>query len=172
MNFQTMNKQRKFVLISAAAGVISMFLPWVRISVFGFSQSQNGLHDSGILVFLCFAITGIIACVGDQSKNLNNSLWMVTLIASAIALIIIIWDLIDASSSLYGSFLSFGIYLAGLSAIGVLLSAFIFRSATDNIKEGFENLRNDISSRIKNTSSHNTTDNNTNSKDAENINNP
>lgn len=37
MNFQTMNKQRKFVLIPAAAGIISMFLPWVRISVFGFS---------------------------------------------------------------------------------------------------------------------------------------
>lgn len=98
-------------------------------------------------------------------------MWMVTLISAAIALIIIIWDLIDATSSLYGSFLSFGIYLAGLSAIGVFLSAFIFRSSTDNIKDGFENLKNDISSRIKNTSSHNTTDN-TNPKNSGNINNP
>jgi len=166
MNFKIMNKQRKFVLISVTAGIISMFLPWVRISVFGFSKSLNGLHDSGILVFLCFAVAGVIACLGDQSKNLNNSMWMVTLISAAIALIIIIWDLIDASSGLYGSFLSFGIYLAGLSAIGVLLSAFIFRSATDTIKKGFENLRNEISSRIKNTTD------NTNSKDSENINNP
>ena len=31
MNFQTMNKQRKFVLIAAAVGVISMFLPWISI---------------------------------------------------------------------------------------------------------------------------------------------
>ena|SRR5258706_14315774 len=172
MNFQTMSKQRKFVLISAAAGVISMFLPWVRISIFGFSQSQNGLHNSGILVFLCFAIAGVIACVGDQSKNLNNSMWMVTLIASAVALIIIIWDLIDASSSLYGSYLSFGIYIAGLSAIGVLLSAFIFRSATDNIRDGFESLKKDINSRIRDTSSDNITDNtNPNQKDSENSNN-
>ena len=33
MNFQTMNKQRKFVLIAAAIGVISMFLPWISISI-------------------------------------------------------------------------------------------------------------------------------------------
>ncbi len=35
MNFQTMNKQRKFILIAAAVGIIAMFLPWVKISFFG-----------------------------------------------------------------------------------------------------------------------------------------
>jgi hypothetical protein len=54
----------------------------------------------------------------------------------------------------------------------VLVSAFIFRSATDNIRDGFESLKKDINSRIKNTSSHNTTDNNNNPKETENINNP
>jgi len=67
MNFQTMNKQRKFVLIAAAVGIISMFLPW--ISFFGFSI--NGMHGSGIVVFLCFAVSGIISLLGDQTKNLE-----------------------------------------------------------------------------------------------------
>jgi hypothetical protein len=61
MNFQTMNKQRKFVLIAAGVGIISMFLPWVSVSVLGFSQTVNGMHDKGILVFLCFSASVIIA---------------------------------------------------------------------------------------------------------------
>ena len=85
MNFQTMNKQRKFVLIAAAIGVISMFLPWISVSVLGYSQSVNGMHDKGILVFLCFAASGIIAYLGDQTKNLDKTMWTVTLLAGAIA---------------------------------------------------------------------------------------
>ena len=51
MNFQTMNKQRKFVLIAAAVGIISMFLPWISVSVLGFSQTINGMHDKGFWFF-------------------------------------------------------------------------------------------------------------------------
>ena len=57
MNFQTMSKQRKFVLIASAIGIISMFLPW--FSFFGFRIS--GMHGVGILVFLCFVIRPHIA---------------------------------------------------------------------------------------------------------------
>ena len=116
MNFQTMNKQRKFVLIAAAVGIISMFLPW--ISFFGFSI--NGMHGSGIVVFLCFAVSGIIALLGDQTKNLEKTMWGITLIAGAIALLIILYFLIDSgNNNPFGSVtgFSFGFYLSGLAAI-------------------------------------------------------
>ena len=103
MNFQTMNKQRKFVLIAAVAGVISMFLPWVSISLLGFTQSVNGMHGSGILVFLCFAASGIVAYLGDQTKNLDKTMWLVTLIAGALATLIVIWYIIDASGNAFVS---------------------------------------------------------------------
>ena len=49
MNFQTLNRQRKYILIAAAAGAIAVFLPWATISVdlFGYSASQsiNGFHS-------------------------------------------------------------------------------------------------------------------------------
>ena len=151
MNFQTMSKQRKFVLMAAAVGIISMFLPWVRISVFGFSQTVNGLHGVGVLVFLCFVVVGIIAYFGDQTKNLDKTMWMITLVCGTLATLIIIWNIIDASGSIMGSFLSFGIYLAGLAALGVLLSAFLLRSPTDTIKDGFESLKKDINNKIKTT---------------------
>ena len=148
MNFQTMNKQRKFVLIAAGVGVISMFLPWISISILGYSQSVNGMHGSGILVFLCFAVSGIIAYLGDQTKNLDKTMWAVTLITGALATLIVIWYIIDASGNAFGSFLGFGVYIAALAAIGVLLAAYIFRSPTDNIKDGFSSIRKDIENKM------------------------
>ena len=32
MNFQTLNKQRKMILIAAAIGLIAVFLPWIKMS--------------------------------------------------------------------------------------------------------------------------------------------
>lgn len=154
MNFQTMNKQRKFVLISAAVGFISMFLPWMSISMMGFSQSVNGMHDKGILVFLCFVVAGVIAYLGDQTKNLDKTMWAVTLLAGAIALLFIIWFYSQVSNSIMGSsFVGFGLYIAAIASIGILVSAYIFRSPTDNLKDGFNSMKKDIESKIGNSAS-------------------
>ena len=147
-----MNKQRKFVLIAAAAGLISMFLPWIRISVFGLTQSVNGLHGTGILVFLCFAACGIIAYSGDKNRNLEKTMWMITLICGALATLIVAWNIINASGSIYSAYLSFGIYLAALAAIGILVSAFLFRSPTDNIRDSFDSLKNDLENKMRSSS--------------------
>jgi amino acid transporter len=148
MNFQTMNKQRKFVLIAAAVGVISMFLPW--ISFFGFNI--NGMHGSGILVFLCFVVSGIIALLGDQTKNLEKTMWGITLIAGALALLVILYFLIDSSGSnnILGSVtgFSFGFYLSGLAAIAVLLSAYLLRSPTDTLKDSFNSMKKNIETKM------------------------
>ncbi len=44
MNFETMSKQRKFVLIAAITGVIATFLPWWSFATFGYAYSVNGFH--------------------------------------------------------------------------------------------------------------------------------
>jgi len=149
MNFQTMSKQRKFVLISAAVGFISMFLPWVSISMFGYSQSVNGMHDKGILIFICFLATGIIAWVGDQTKNLDKTMWPVTLIAGAVALLLTIWFYSQAASSIMGSSaVGFGVYIAAIASIGILASAYLFKSPEDNLKDGFNSMKKNIESKI------------------------
>ena len=151
MNFQTMSKQRKFVLISAAVGFISMFLPWVSISMFGYSQSVNGMHDKGILIFICFLATGIIAWVGDQTKNLDKTMWPVTLIAGAVALLLTIWFYSQAASSIMGSSaVGFGVYIAAIASIGILASAYLFKSPEDNLKDGFNSMKKNIESKIGN----------------------
>ena len=151
MNFQTINKQRKFVLIAAAVGFISMFLPWFSISIFGYNNSVNGLHGSGILVFLCFVGAGVLAFLGDQTKNLEKSFWFIVLACGAIATLIMIWNFIDLSSTRYGlgSAVSFGFYLACLAAIAVLAAAYLLRSPDDSIKGGFDSLKGDIDNKVK-----------------------
>jgi hypothetical protein len=152
MNFQTMCKQRKFVLISAAVGFISMFLPWISLSMMGYSQSVNGMHDKGILIFLCFVASGVISYLGDQTTNLDKTMWSVTLLAGAIALLFTIWYYSEASNSILGSsFIGFGVYIAAIASIGILVSAYMFRSPTDNLKDGFNSMKKDIESKIGNT---------------------
>ncbi|KAA9041688.1 hypothetical protein FW778_06605 [Ginsengibacter hankyongi] len=164
MNFQTMNKQRKFVLIASAIGVISMFLPWVSIPFLG---SVNGMHGSGIFIFLCFVVAGIITLLGDQTKNFDTSMWTITLVTGAIPILIILYYLIDASgNTIFGSVIGFGVYIGGLAAIGVLASAYIFRSPTDNLKDTFNTMKKNIESKINthdNTTTGSTTPDNSNS---------
>src|SRR5437868_4442300 len=128
MNFQTMSKQRKFVLIAAAVGVISMFLPWISISVLGFTQSENGMHDIGILAFLCFIVSGVIAYMGDHTKSLDKNTWGIVLIAGILALLSAIWFYHKATDSIMGtSLVGFGLYISIVAAIGVLAAAYLFR---------------------------------------------
>ena len=135
MNLRTMHKQRLFVLIAAVIGIISMFLPWIRISVFGFSRVVNGMHGAGILVFLCLVLAGIAAYLGDQTRSLDNTMWMIVLICGGLGTLIMIWNIVHASTTIFKSYLRFGIFLTALSTLGVLLAAFFFRP-TSTIEQG------------------------------------
>ena len=46
-----LHKQKLYALIAAAIGLISMFLPWWKLSFGGFgglgAYSVNGMHESG-----------------------------------------------------------------------------------------------------------------------------
>ena len=144
MNFQTMNKQRKFILIAAAVGVIATFLPWVSVS-FGYGiggYSVNGFNGIGILVFLCLVGAGVLAFMGDQTKTLDKTFWMITLIAGGIASLIMVINFLRALSAI--SYLGIGFYLTTLASLGVLAAAFMFRAPGDSIKGGFDSLKGDI----------------------------
>ena len=155
MNFQTMSKQRKFILIAALAGIIGMFLPWYTFSLFGVYGSVNGMHGEGLLVFLCFAVSAVIAYLGDQTKTLLPSSWIIVLICGALATLIVAWNMLRSNDYGLLSSMSFGIYLVVIAAIGVVAAAFIFRSPTDTIKGGFDSFKKDVNDRIKNTENNN-----------------
>lgn len=146
MNFQTMSKQRKFVLIAAAIGVIGIFCPWIYL--FGFSV--NGFRGVGILIFICLLVAVVMALMGDQTKNLNKTNWMITLIASALAAIIMLITFLNALGAQL-EFMSFGFYMTLLGAIGTVAATFMYRSPDDTIKSGFDSLKKDTGTRMGNT---------------------
>ena len=74
MNFQTMNKQRKYILIAAAVSIISVFLPWATVSVLGLIQTRYGFNIYGIGAFLCFVIAAAVALLGNLTKTLDKSM--------------------------------------------------------------------------------------------------
>lgn len=139
MNFQTMSKQRKMILIAAAVGVIAMFLPWA--SVFGFSM--NGMYGWGIVVFLCFLGAVALTVMGDQTKNLEPVYWLAAVVAGGLASLIMLVNLINASSGL--SYLGIGFYGALLASFGVVVLAYMHRSAGDSLQGGYDKLKSSFS---------------------------
>ncbi len=139
-----MSKQRKLVLIAAAIGVIAMFLPWWSVSL-GFlgGGSLNGMHNEGILVFLCFLGAALLSLMGDQSKPLDRTAWMLALIAGGLATLITLITFLNAPP--IGN-RGFGLYLALLAAIGVVAVAYLHRSAGDTLQSGFDSLKSRFSS--------------------------
>lgn len=148
MNFSTMNKQRKFVLIASVIGIISMFLPWGI--VLEYMDKGNGFHGIGILAFISFVVAGIIAYIGDQTKNLNKNMWGIVLIAGAVSIIsIIVFYFNNTRVPFTGeSIVGFGLYIGAIAAIGILASAYMFRAPTDNLKDSFESMKKNIENKM------------------------
>jgi hypothetical protein len=128
-----MHKQRKYVLILAAIGAISVFLPWFTANAEGLgiqlNVSENGFHGTGILVFLAFVGTAVLALVGDQSRIMDRTTWMATLCGGAVALLFVIINLARTpSGEVFGIAQAgpgFGIWISLLASIGTLAAATI-----------------------------------------------
>jgi peptidoglycan/LPS O-acetylase OafA/YrhL len=151
MNFETMSKQRKMILIAAAVGIISMFLPW-----WSFIITVNGMQTTwGVIVFLCFVAAGVVAFMGDQTKNLNQTNWMVALIAGGLAALVMVINFLSNLDLL--SLLSFGFYGALIASVAMVAATYLFRSATDNLQTGFDSLKSNLNSKMNSGQTTNTT---------------
>jgi asparagine N-glycosylation enzyme membrane subunit Stt3 len=152
MNFQTLNRQRKFIVLAALAGLIAMFLPWVTVSagsIFGgpddqsMSISQNGMHGSGIIVFLFYICAAGLSLLGDQTRTLEKSAWLGTIAAGAIAVLFTIILLTNTPTGSMGfakSSIGFGAWISALATISILASAWLLRTPGYTIKDSFNHL--------------------------------
>lgn len=148
MNFQTLNKQRKFILIAALVGIISVFLPWFSAGAFGFSVHVSGFHGWGILAFLCYAAAIVIALLGTQLNPLDKTMWFAAMICGAVALLAIIITILSSQTSDFGfvsANLGIGIWISLIAAIGIIIFSWLFKNPAHNLKEGFESLKHSVS---------------------------
>lgn len=157
MNFQTLNRQRKFILLAALAGLIAMFLPWVTVSagnLFGgldagengpsMSLSENGIHGSGIIVFLAYLFAIALSLLSEQTRTLERTSWLCALAAGAAALLFTIILLANTPSGSMGiakSSVGYGAWISLLASAGVLASAWLFRTPGYTLKGNFDQFK-------------------------------
>jgi len=151
MNFQKINRQRKLILISAAIGAISVFLPWTSISIFGSTESRNGFHGLGILVFILFLSEAIISRIGNQAQPLEKNHWFLVMVSGALCLLSVVIKITSFSNTTEGEFglpyarLDGGVWLCLASSAAIILFAWLFKNPADNLKNGYEGLKRSIS---------------------------
>jgi putative oligomerization/nucleic acid binding protein len=145
MNFQTMSKQRRFVLIASVIGVVSIFLPWISVEFLGSNfGSANGFHGKGVIMFLAFAGAGVICLLNDQTKPLDKTMWLVTLALGALNLLLAIIFLSDISQAL--GLVGFGFWIALAASIAVPLFTWMYRAPGDTLQSGFDSLKQNMQS--------------------------
>lgn len=143
MNFMLMHKQRRFVLILAAIGIIAIFLPWVKVGgIFGDSLNANGFSGVGIIVFLALVAVAVIALMGDQKKAEERTMWMITLLAGFIALLFGIIKYSQISGNSLGIISAgYGLWISLAASLAVIISAWLYKSPGDTLQSGFESLK-------------------------------
>jgi hypothetical protein len=146
MNFQAMSKQRKFLLITALAGIISIFLPWHTAGGILEGLNINGFQGVGVLVFFLFAAVGVLAIVGDQAKPLEKTLWLITLAAGVISVLCIIARLSGTSDAFGILTPGIGLWISLAAAVGIVAFAWIFKNPGDTLQNAFDGLKKNISS--------------------------
>lgn len=143
MKFQAMSKQRKFLLVTAAVGIISVFLPWHTAGDFLTISGFNGL---GILVFFLFTGTVVLSLVGDQAKPLDKTMWLITLAAGAVSLLSVIVRLSGGGNVLGKLTPGIGLWLALVASSGILAFAWLFKNPGYTLQNAFESLKENLSS--------------------------
>jgi hypothetical protein len=153
MDFNTMHKQRKFVMIAALIGLIGCFLPWVTFpGIMGIGGgSWNGFHRGGLLVFVSMIAAGVMAFLGDQKNNLSQTAWLVVLGAGAISVLICILTMINKfGAGDMGGYVKvgFGLFIAAAGAVGVVAAAYLFKGSSQDLKQSLNEMKKTVENKL------------------------
>jgi len=131
-----MHRQRQFILLTAAVGMLCTFLPWVTIPILG---SISGTKGDGWLTFALFFIPLLIVLLGEKSQSISGKKLTAVILPAALASILGIWKIIDfnnkmgsargndAFSQFMGASVSIGVGLYLLVIAGIALTVVAIR---------------------------------------------
>ena len=140
-----MHKQRLVIIIAAAIGVISAFLPWASIDG-GFlgRVSVNGIQGDGLITFLAFIAAGVLAFLGDQKQPITTDAkfkWGIVGTGALAALIAVI-AMINVSGVPFTS-VGFGVYLSILAGAVIVAIPFLDPKMLDSLPIGADSSADD-----------------------------
>lgn len=141
-----MEKNRLFIIISAAVAILSSFLPWASLNAGAFgSYSWNGLHGDGWFVIIFAVVAIVLACLNNVKSSLPKGFAIGVIVSGALSTIVTLIDLFGVNKYAvdfngYGVSIGFGLILALIASIAIVVTGLLAMSGGKITKGTFEEL--------------------------------
>ena len=141
-----MEKNRLFIIISAAVAILSSFLPWASLNAGAFgSYSWNGLRGDGWFVIIFAVVAIVLACLNDVKSSLPKGFAIGIIVLGALSTIVTLIDLFGVNKYAvnfngYGVSIGFGLILALIASIAIVVTGLLAMSGGKITKGTFEEL--------------------------------
>ena len=141
-----MEKNRLFIIISAAVAILSSFLPWASLNAGAFgSYSWNGLRGDGWFVIIFAVVAIVLACLNDVKSSLPKGFAIGVIVSGALSTVVTLIDVFGvnkyaANFNGYGVSMGFGLILALIASIAIVVTRLLAMSSGKITKGTFEEL--------------------------------
>ncbi len=141
-----MEKNRLFIIISAAVAILSSFLPWASLNAGGFgSYSWNGLRGDGWFVIIFAVVAIVLACLNDVKSSLPKGFAIGVIVSGALSTVVTLIDVFNLNKYAvnfngYGVSIGFGLILALIASIAIVVTGLLAMSGGKITKGTFEEL--------------------------------
>lgn len=119
-----MNK-KIILVIEAAIGFISLFLPWYKTYFFGNLSLMSLGVASAYILFILFVAAGVLPLINGLQKNMDDRLGFAEIGIGVLTVIVVLWRIIVGGRAMeYGITLSFGAFIgliAGAALAGTAI---------------------------------------------------
>ena len=141
-----MEKNRLYILISAGVAILGSLLPWASLNAGSFgSYSVNGYQGDGWFVIIAAIVSIVLACLNNMNKAMPKGFSIGVIVAGAIATLVTLNSLFNVNKYMsnfggYGISIGFGLILALLASIALVVTGLLAMSGGKITKESFTEL--------------------------------
>ena len=141
-----MEKNRLYILISAGVAILGSLLPWASLNAGSFgSYSVNGYQGDGWFVIIAAVVSIVLACLNNMNKAMPKGFSIGVIVAGAIATLVTLNSLFNVNKYMsnfggYGISIGFGLILALLASIALVVTGLLAMSGGKITKESFTEL--------------------------------
>jgi hypothetical protein len=100
--FNSMHKERIFVLAGSGIGVLSAFLTWRTVKIFGFGRDFSGIdHWTGWFSIAIFAVIATLALIGNRERAIEAGAQKIIILVSSslLSLLFLVLIILHISNS-------------------------------------------------------------------------
>ena len=141
-----MEKNRLFIIISAAVAILSSLLPWASLNAGNFgSYSWNGLRGDGWFVIIFAVVAIVLACLNDVKTSLPKGFAIGVIVSGSLSTVVTLIDVFGVNKYAvnfngYGVSIGFGLILALIASIAIVVTGLLAMSGGKITKGTFEEL--------------------------------